>query len=544
MHGAPDPPVSHLCALVALPDNALEAVLTQRLPSASLRALLQAVRWLAAQVGDGQAHAAFEATVDAAAQHQIAQHPAAHLVWCRGACARATWGAGAEAPALDNLAGIECALDVLEFLERLDCSCFHPDDVTGGTGVDPRAQVWSTGRNDAGQGARRGGDVNHLVPTMPLFPLAAPTIEPTHATVAAAATVLRFWHNADAVVAVSAGERHSAALTANGVLLMSGANDSGQLGLGDLVSRDGWVPLADTRVGSRVAMVACGSRHTIILTGDGRVFACGANEFGQIGLYKNSGKIRSPQPSRLSILEQPPRVESFTLVDGISVDDARWHGGVVQIAAGAAHSVILLADGRVFSSGDNSRGQLGQRAEVRIQSRFAPVDCYGHQVVRVGCGVDTTMFLTRDNMVLVTGKRTSGLCVIGGLGSSMVTHLTVGDGFALASTSNCDIVVSRCRKRFELVEELTNVHPTSVSAGLGHYALVTEAGGVMACGYNAYGQVGAGEMGLTLEGGLDARMIRPHRVALSHVQIPNGFRARRVAAGAFHTLFLLTPQDR
>jgi alpha-tubulin suppressor-like RCC1 family protein len=525
---------SYLQMLAALPDSVIEAVLVRDLTCASLRALLEAARAADHPPLSPAEQAALDAATEAAAQRQCLKHPASLVLRPRSASSA---GGGAKHRT-------ESALDVLEFLERLDC-CVVQEATTGESTIDPRAQVWSTGRNDAGQGARRGGDVNSLLRTMPLFQFAEPSFGsvPRPTPVAGPAQPSPLLQDTtttdDAVVAIAAGERHSAALTANGVLLLSGANDNGQLGLGDLVTRNGWVPLNDSNVGNRVAMVACGGRHTVVLTGDGRVLTCGANEHGQLGLDEHASKYSYDM---LGVLEQPRRVERFMAVTGIDTLESRWQGGIVQIAAGAAHSVVLLADGRVYCAGDNSRGQLGLHAEVRAQRGFAILDCYGHKVIRIGCGVATTMFLTRDNMVLVTGKRATGLCVIGGLGSSMVTHLTVGDGFALARTNKSDIVVSKCRKRFELAEELRNVYPTGVSAGLGHYALVTEEGGAMACGYNAYGQVGAGEMGLTIEGGLDARMIRPHRVALTPVAIPEGFRARSVAAGAFHTLYLLSPR--
>lgn len=153
------------------------------------------------------------------------------------------------------------------------------------------------------------------------------------------------------------------------------------------------------------------------------------------------------------------------------------------------------------------------------------------------------MLLTADNMVLVTGKRKCGLSVIGGLGTSRVTHLSVGEGFAIASTDERAVAVSFYRKRFFVTDELTVIDAACVSAGMSHYTIATEEGDALASGANAFGQVAAGQMGLTIEGGTNARIIRPHRVPLSQVDIPPGYRVKHVAAGSFHTLFLLAADE-
>lgn len=264
----------------------------------------------------------------------------------------------------------------------------------------------------------------------------------------------------------------------------------------------------------RVAQVACGAAHTVVLTGQDELLVAGANDYGQLG----TGDIHQ----RIDF----SKCAQFT------------SHAVSMLAAGAAHTVVLTEDGCVYATGDNANGQLGGRRD-KGRRVFQPVGCFGRKVVRIACGSDTTMLLTVDNMVLVTGKRQCGMSVIGGLGISKVTHLSVGEGFAIASTAENHVAVSAHRKRFCVTDELLGVNAHCVSAGVSHYAIVTAEGGVLAGGANAFGQVAAGQMGLTIEGSQYARIIRPHRVPLSVVDIPPGYRALQVASGAFHTLYLL-----
>ena len=69
------------------------------------------------------------------------------------------------------------------------------------------------------------------------------------------------------IVALSAGCYHSVCIANSGALYVFGRNNHGQLGTGDDAERHTpW--LIGTFTGKRVAMVACGFYHTIVLTGD------------------------------------------------------------------------------------------------------------------------------------------------------------------------------------------------------------------------------------------------------------------------------------
>eukprot|EP00178_Gracilaria_changii_P000554 TRINITY_DN106_c0_g1_i1.p1 TRINITY_DN106_c0_g1~~TRINITY_DN106_c0_g1_i1.p1 ORF type:complete len:537 (+),score=52.55 TRINITY_DN106_c0_g1_i1:7398-9008(+) len=384
----------------------------------------------------------------------------------------------------DNKLASETWISLLRYLQRLD----------GAAAPRGHTEVWSCGRNDLGQGVRpNNNDQNSLTPTYRV-----------------ASEACEFETPAAKLIIVSAGFHHSAAVSELGTLHVAGANHRGQLGLGDLSLRSAWTPVLDLKW-TRIAQVACGLGHTVVLTGQGFVLVTGANEFGQLGLGNRAQQVR------------------FSKLD---LSPAR------MIAAGNSHTVVLLEDGTAWGTGDNSRGQLGGRRGGG-RDKFAPIGCFGRKVVRIACGSDTTMLLTVDNMVLVTGKRHGGLSVIGGLGMSRVTHLSVGEGFAVASTDESEVAVSTHRKRFHVTDPLLHISAASVSAGLSHYAITTDDGCAFATGTNTFGQIAAGEMGLTIEGSQNARVIRPHRVSLSRVEIPKGYRALRAAAGMFHTLYLL-----
>ena len=83
------------------------------------------------------------------------------------------------------------------------------------------------------------------------------------------------------VVAVSAGSRHSFAITADGALWSWGDGDYGRLGHGD------WHRQLPKKVkalaGRRVITASAGERHSLALTVDGAVFTWGKGEAGCLG---------------------------------------------------------------------------------------------------------------------------------------------------------------------------------------------------------------------------------------------------------------------
>ena len=84
------------------------------------------------------------------------------------------------------------------------------------------------------------------------------------------------------VVAVSAGQHHSFALTAGGSVWSWGWGACGQLGHGGKQSR-----LLPKRVealaGQRVIAVSAGYSHSLALNGDGAVFTWGKGDTGCLG---------------------------------------------------------------------------------------------------------------------------------------------------------------------------------------------------------------------------------------------------------------------
>ncbi|XP_025067554.1 RCC1 and BTB domain-containing protein 2 isoform X2 [Alligator sinensis] len=96
------------------------------------------------------------------------------------------------------------------------------------------------------------------------------------------------------VIEVTCGSHHSMVLTSDGEVYAWGYNGNGQLGLGNTGNQPTPCRIAALQ-GIRVQQVACGYAHTLVLTDEGRIYAWGANSYGQLGIgNKNNQSYPAP----------------------------------------------------------------------------------------------------------------------------------------------------------------------------------------------------------------------------------------------------------
>ena len=155
---------------------------------------------------------------------------------------------------------------------------------------------------------------------------------------------------------ISAGENHSAALSAGGEAYVWGRGEHGQLGRGEAPGESAPDALVPVRVSALVdaniscAQIACGGDHVVALTTRGVVLAWGRGSSGPAGRGETED-VRTPT----------------------RVDPALFRGErVAQVSAGRAHSVAVSESGTVYSWGDGARGQLAHREDGKKSDDDAP----------------------------------------------------------------------------------------------------------------------------------------------------------------------------
>ncbi len=155
------------------------------------------------------------------------------------------------------------------------------------------------------------------------------------------------------VVAVAAGANHSCALTSGGGVQCWGANSDGQLGDGTRTEQV--TPVAVVGLDSGVVAVTAGYRHTCALTTSGAVRCWGDNGSGELG--DGTSHIRlTPVP----VAGLDGGVVAVSAGGGVS---CRHLDGTLRCRP-VAHTCAVTASGAVRCWGSNSSGQIGDGSGV------------------------------------------------------------------------------------------------------------------------------------------------------------------------------------
>lgn len=184
------------------------------------------------------------------------------------------------------------------------------------------------------------------------------------------------------ISSVAVGLSHSAAIS-SGHLYAWGANDSGELGLGDTTERH--VPTELTSTQTFVSVTA-GDDYTCTLDDAGAVYCFGANDRGQLG--QGDRQARSV-PTRVA-LPLPARVVS---------DDFE-------------HVCALLADASLYCWGENFEGELGQSdsppagQDDTADDKLSPVPVPDTDWADVSAGQGFTCAIKLDGTLWCWGRNT------------------------------------------------------------------------------------------------------------------------------------------
>ncbi|XP_044008822.1 secretion-regulating guanine nucleotide exchange factor-like isoform X1 [Aphidius gifuensis] len=142
---------------------------------------------------------------------------------------------------------------------------------------------------------------------------------------------------------ISMGLRHSAIVTHDGQVFVTGSNNKHQLG----IVNDDNVKIKQIKKFTKVLEieniidVSCGQYFNIALSNNNCVYSWGDNKQGQLGFDNNKIKYH----------DKPVKI-----IFDIDIKN------IISISSGWTHSSVLTTDGKIYSWGRNIYGQLGFNA--------------------------------------------------------------------------------------------------------------------------------------------------------------------------------------
>ncbi|XP_055600343.1 probable E3 ubiquitin-protein ligase HERC2 isoform X2 [Uranotaenia lowii] len=279
-------------------------------------------------------------------------------------------------------------------------------------------------------------------------------------------------------VAVNSGGKHCLALSSDGEVFSWGEGEDGKLGHGNRDSYDR-PKLIEALSGIGVVDIACGSAHSACITSQGHVLTWGKGRYGRLGHGDSEDQL------------QPKLVEALLGYRAIDI----------ACGSGDAQTLCITDDDNVWSWGDGDYGKLGRGGSDGCKIPMKIESLAGLGVVKVECGSQFSVALTRSGSVYTWGK---------------------GDYHRLGH-GNTDHV-----RRPKKVAALQGKKIISIATGSLHCVACSDTGEVFTWGDNDEGQLGDGTV---------SAIQRPRLV-----QSLQGKHIVKVICGSAHTLALSTYQ--
>lgn len=138
----------------------------------------------------------------------------------------------------------------------------------------------------------------------------------------------------------------------------------------------------DALVGLAVAKIACGSRHTVVVTNTGKLYSWGDKENGVAG----HGDLEREGHQYV-----PRAVERLAGKE------------VVELSACGFHTAVITTDSELWTWGEAKFGRLGHGSERNVYAPTVVDAMHGKRPRQVACGGFHTACVTQDGQLYTFG---------------------------------------------------------------------------------------------------------------------------------------------
>ena len=304
------------------------------------------------------------------------------------------------------------------------------------------------------------------------------------------------------------GESHSAFLIQEqdqSYLYMFGKNIFGQLGFGE--NSYVFEPLLLPDFPEKIKKVSLGGEHSIILTSKNNIYVSGLNIFGQLGLgdYENRNTFTNINIYKNTLMNNKEEK-------------------IIDIAAGAQHSILLSNKHKVYYCGFNKNNFLDKNEDINIFTLIQDEKIKDKRIKFIRAGMNISGILFDDKTTIaIFGQdiefinKTSEIILINlnniinkdntKDNSLYISDFKLGKEFILILLSNGDVYTCGTNAKNKLEEDDKSISKKNdkgnlvfykvsipeaviqIEAGYDNSIVVTESGKLYGWGSNYYGQI-------------------------------------------------------
>lgn len=191
------------------------------------------------------------------------------------------------------------------------------------------------------------------------------------------------------IVSIFAGGEHSFCISEANEIYGFGWNEFGQLGV--QTGRSQNIPLLiESLKDEIISTIALGFNHSLFLSKTGKVYGCGENLKGKLGLGHDNDCY--DKPLLLTHLQEQK---------------------IVMVVTGDAHTLCLTAEGNVYGFGSNAKGQLGLGVTLRHTNIPQLLTSLPDKISKITAGAYFTLCLTSKQKLIGFGENKKGVLGLG-----------------------------------------------------------------------------------------------------------------------------------
>ena len=221
---------------------------------------------------------------------------------------------------------------------------------------------------------------------------------------------------------IYAGWEHNIIITKKGKIFSFGHNQCYQCGCPNLKNQESVKnPINISKINNSIRAISasCGNEHSLILSDEHVVYSFGSNEDGILGI-KTINKEKNININNTTN-QKNSKLNTYKLN---KIDFGEYTNKIIEISSGTVHNLALAYDGKIFSWGSAQGGQLGlSLKELESYPGFKnnyyisypiPISLPDNSnIIKISCGEAHSLALTNEGKVYSWGFGSNGQLGLG-----------------------------------------------------------------------------------------------------------------------------------